>query len=38
MNHGVPEIKAPEWLEHHGKYRPATTSGTRLSDDLEKNS
>jgi 5-methylcytosine-specific restriction protein A len=35
MNAGVPEIKAPEWLDHHGRHRPATTSGTRLSDELD---
>jgi 5-methylcytosine-specific restriction protein A len=35
MNRGVPEIKAPEWLDPHGQYRPSTTSGTRLSDQLD---
>ncbi len=30
MNHGVPEVKAPTWVDPYGRWRAATTSPTRL--------
>ncbi len=30
MNHGVPEVKAPSWIDPYGRWRAATTSPTRL--------
>ncbi|TQJ31630.1 HNH endonuclease signature motif containing protein [Microbacterium sp. SLBN-146] len=32
MNHGVPEVLAPPWIEARPRWRPATTSPTRLFD------
>lgn len=30
MNLGVPELRAPNWIDSYGRWRPATTSPTRL--------
>jgi hypothetical protein len=30
MNSGAPEVRAPNWIDSHGRWRPATTSPTRL--------
>jgi hypothetical protein len=30
MNHGVPEVRGPYWLDAHLKWRPVTTSKVRL--------
>ncbi|WP_396643031.1 DUF222 domain-containing protein [Microbacterium sp.] len=32
MNRGVPEVKAPPWIERNPRWRPVTTSRTRLLD------
>ncbi len=30
MNHGIPEVKAPNWIDPYGRWRATTTSPTRL--------
>ncbi len=30
MNHGIPEVKAPSWIDPYVRWRPTTTSPTRL--------
>jgi hypothetical protein len=32
MHHGVPEVQAPPWYDPTGKWRPVTTSRTRMLD------
>jgi hypothetical protein len=32
MNHGVPEVRAPQWVDPHRRWRPVTTSKSRLRD------
>jgi hypothetical protein len=36
MNHGVPEIQAPLWYDPTRRWRPATTSPTRLLDHTSR--
>jgi hypothetical protein len=32
MNRGVPEVRAPLWIDRTRQWRPATTSKTRMLD------
>ncbi|MBN9175655.1 MAG: HNH endonuclease, partial [Microbacterium sp.] len=32
MNRGVPEVQAPPWFDRSGRWRPVTTSRTRMLD------
>ncbi|RNE62136.1 HNH endonuclease [Cryobacterium tepidiphilum] len=36
MIDGSPQIKAPPWIDRTGRWRPATKSPTRLTDQLEQ--
>ncbi|UOQ89635.1 HNH endonuclease [Agromyces endophyticus] len=36
MRHGVPEVRAPHWLDPTGTWRRSTTSPTRLADERER--
>jgi hypothetical protein len=36
MNMGVPEVRAPNWIDSHPRWRPATTSKTRLLDAIRR--
>lgn len=36
MNHGVPEVRAPGWYDASLRWRPATTSPTRLSTSIRR--
>ncbi|GAA1928488.1 HNH endonuclease signature motif containing protein [Microbacterium aoyamense] len=36
MSNGVPEVKAPPWAEREPRWRPATTSPTRLLERLNR--
>ena len=36
MNHGVPEVQAPSWCDATLRWRPITTSKTRLQDAVLK--
>jgi hypothetical protein len=36
MLHGVPQVKAPPWLDPDRRWRNATKSPTRLTDHLDQ--